>query len=76
LGTSLNCEDAVAFADAKLRDELAVKHPETWDRIVKRREFMRDEIGVSLKESILPLSNIPLYLPPLWLAADKVLVNG
>lgn len=76
LGTSLNCEDAVAFADARLRDELAVKHPETWARIVKRREFMRDEIGVSLKESILPLSNIPLYLPPLWLAADKVLVNG
>ncbi|WP_309161120.1 M24 family metallopeptidase [Pelagibacterium sp. H642] len=76
VGTALNCEDAVAFADSKLRDELAAKHPKTWERIAKRRAFMRDEIGVSLKESILPLSNIPLYLPPLWLAADRVLVNS
>lgn len=75
-GTALNCEDAVAFADAALRDELAAKHPATWARIVKRRKFMRDEIGVSPNDAILPLSNIPLYLPPLWLAADTVLVNG
>lgn len=75
-GTALNCEDTVAFADAALRDELAAKHPETWARIVERRKFMSDEIGVPLKEAILPLSNIPLYLPPLWLAADTVLVNG
>ena len=40
MGTALNCEDAVAFAEAKLRDELAANYPETWARIVKRQEFM------------------------------------
>lgn len=74
-GTALNCEDTVAFADEKLRDELASMHPEAWSRIVKRRKFMHDKIGVPLKDCILPLSNIPLYLPPLWLASDQVFVN-
>lgn len=74
-GTALNCEDAIAIADADLRAELAAKHPEAWARINARRDFMRDIVGVDLKESILPLSNIPLCLPPLWLAADKIFVN-
>jgi len=75
-GTALNCEDTVAFADAGLRQELAQKHPETWQRIEARRAFMRDELGVTLKDSILPFSSIPLCLAPLWLTPDRLLVNG
>ena len=72
-GQTLNCEDAVTFADGALRQELAARHPETWARVEARRGFMRDEIGLDLKESILPMSNIPLCLPPLWLASDRLL---
>jgi len=74
-GWALNCEDPVTFADAALRAELQTKHPEAWARIEKRRAFMRDALGVSVKESILPLSSTPLYLPPFWLRADHVLVR-
>jgi hypothetical protein len=72
-GWALNCEDAVAFADAGLRDEIEAHHPEVNARIRARRAFMRDALGVDLPESILPLSNTPLCLPPFWLAADRLL---
>ncbi|HVG47231.1 MAG TPA: hypothetical protein VM899_03720 [Rubellimicrobium sp.] len=74
-GAALNCEDAVAIADAGLRAEIAARHPEVWARIEARRAFLRDGLGVPLKECLLPLSNIPLALPPLWLACDRLLVN-
>jgi hypothetical protein len=75
-GRALNCEDAVTFADQSLRAELKERHPLVWDRIERRRDFMRRVIGVDLKESILPMSNTPLWLPPFWLVSDQILVNG
>jgi hypothetical protein len=75
-GWALNCEDAVAFADAALRKDIEARHPEASARIRARRAFMRDALGVDLPENILPLSNIPLALPPFWLAPDRLLAPG
>jgi len=72
-GWALNCEDAVVFADEALRSALAARHPEASARIAARRAFVRDSLEIDLKESILPLSNIPLALPPFWLAPEKLL---
>jgi hypothetical protein len=72
-GWTLNCEDGVALADAALRAELRSRHPAVAARIEARRNYMRDSLGVALKESILPLSSIPLSLPPFWLAPGKLL---
>jgi hypothetical protein len=72
-GWALNCEDGVAFADAALRAELKAKHPAVHDRIARRRAFMRDALGVAVKDSILPLSATPLCLPPFWLKPDRLL---
>jgi Xaa-Pro aminopeptidase len=74
-GWALNCEDPVVLADAQLRAELAEKHPEAFARITARRDFMRAELGVALKDTILPLSSTPLYLPPFWLKAEQALVS-
>lgn len=75
-GWALNCEDPITFADEALRAELRAKHPQTWARIDARRKFMDDTLGVAPKPSILPLSSTPLWLPPFWLAPDKILVRG
>jgi hypothetical protein len=74
-GWALNCEDPVVLADAALRDEIAWKHPDAFARITARRSFMRDQLGVALKDATLPLSSTPLYLPPFWLKPDHVLVG-
>ena len=71
-GRALNCEDTAAIGDETLRDELARDHPELWERVVARRAFMRDELGIALHPDVLPLSVAPAYLPPFWLASDLV----
>jgi hypothetical protein len=75
-GQALNCEDAVVFADAPLRAELARKYPAASARIEQRRRFMADALGVPLKDAILPLSSTPLYLPPFWLRPNHVLTRA
>jgi hypothetical protein len=68
-----NIEDGVALADASLRDALAARYPEAWSRIERRRAFMAEVLGIRLKPEVLPLSNIPAWLPPFWLAPGRVM---
>lgn len=75
-GWALNCEDTVAFADERLRAEIASRYPDLDNRIRARRAFLRDALGVEIRESILPLSNIPLCLPPFWLSSDHLLATA
>jgi Xaa-Pro aminopeptidase len=75
-GWSLNCEDAVTFANEDLRNDLRTRHPQVFERIEARRAFVRDRIGVEIRDSILLMSSTPLCLPPFWLASDKLLVRG
>jgi hypothetical protein len=68
-----NIEDGVALADEALRAELASAYPDAWRRIQLRRGFMADQLGIELHPDVLPLSNIPAYLPPFLLRPDRVL---
>jgi len=74
-GQTLNCEDAVVFADADLRAEIEAKHPEVHARIAARRAFLADKIGIDLKPAILPLSSTPLCLAPFWLKSNRLLAR-
>jgi hypothetical protein len=75
-GWALNCEDGVVFADAALRAELKAGHPAVVERIEARRRFVGDELGIPIRDSILPLSSTPLCLPPFWLAAKRLLARA
>jgi hypothetical protein len=68
-----NIEDGIALADEALRGELADRHPGAWARIQARREFMDDALGIGLHPDVLPLSNIPAYLPPFLLSPDQAM---
>jgi hypothetical protein len=71
-GTALNCEDSIALADEALREEIATRHPELWDRIGRTRELMERKLGLSLRPETLPLSLANAYLPPAWLSPEMV----
>jgi hypothetical protein len=73
-GKALNCEDGIALADEDLRSELARGYPAAWARIGARRGFMERSLGVALAPEVLPLSSAPAYLPPFWLAPERVCV--
>jgi hypothetical protein len=71
-GQALNCEDTVALADAALRAELAAGYPDLWRAIQVRRALMHDALGLTLDDSVLPLSPHAAYLPPFWMAGNLV----
>lgn len=75
-GQTLNCEDAIVFADEALREELKARHPEVFGRMLARRKFLSESIGIDLKPSILPLSSTPLCLAPFWLRSGELLVRS
>lgn len=72
-GWTANCEDTVAIADGDLRAELEARHPELWSRLTARRAFMRDRLGIAVRDEVLPLSPTAGYFPPFWLEPDRVL---
>lgn len=65
-----NIEDGVALADASLRTELRQAYPDLWARVMQRRAFMAESLGIELHPDVLPLSNIPGFLPPFLLRPD------
>ena len=52
-----NDEDGLAIADEDLRAELERDYPEVYARIMARRAFAEQQIGLRLKPEVLPLSN-------------------
>ena len=71
-----NAEDGIAIADEKLRAELREKYPAVWKRMQDRREYMERELGIRLKEEILPLSDLCGYMRPYILNHDYALAKG
>ena len=71
-----NIEDGIGLADAPLRDALASTYPDAWSRIVARRAFMTDQLGIDLHPDVLPFSNIPAYLPPYLLRPGLAMTVG
>lgn len=65
---TINIEDGIILADDSLCSELSLKYPSAWERIEHRRAYMQNTLGITLKPEVLPLSNIPAYLPPFWLS--------
>jgi Xaa-Pro aminopeptidase len=71
----VNAEDGIVLADRELREELSQRFPTLWKRVLARRQFMLETLKIRLDESVLPLSNIPAWLPPYALSLDCAFVN-
>ena len=68
-----NIEDGIALLDENGRSQFAEKYPTAFERISLRREFMQDQLGISLKPDCLPFSNIAGWLPPFWLSPEQAM---
>jgi Xaa-Pro aminopeptidase len=71
-GAALNCEDTIVLADEALRGEIAARHAELWARVERNRDLMHNELGLTVRPETLPLSLANAYLPPGWLAPDRI----
>jgi Xaa-Pro aminopeptidase len=68
---TINTEDGIAIADKSIRNSIMENYPETWSRILARREYMTDQLGIRLKPEILPFSNLASHLPPFILNPNR-----
>jgi Xaa-Pro aminopeptidase len=68
-----NIEDGIVLADEGLRTALAGAYPAAWDRIGARRRFMGELLGIDLHPDVLPLCDIPAFLPPFVLRPDRAM---
>ncbi|MDK9366032.1 M24 family metallopeptidase [Lelliottia wanjuensis] len=67
-------EDTVALADELLRQKLASEYPALWERVVARRAYIAEHIGIHLPDEVLPMSNTVGYLRPWLLDQGRALV--
>ena len=68
-----NAEDGIALADEALRSELESQYPQVWQRIQSRRTYMQEELGITLRPEVLPLSDSEGYFRPYLLNQQKAL---
>ncbi len=71
-----NAEDGVAVADAQLREALEREYPAVYERMLHRRRYMTEVLGIRLHDEILPMSNTSGYLRPLLLDMDRALYKA
>lgn len=71
---SPGCEDGVCIADEGLQIRIKEKYPSVYERMMGRRKYMMDVIGINLKPEVLPLSNIAGYYRPYFLNHELAFV--
>ncbi len=68
-----NIEDGVALADESLRSAFAAAYPDAWQRVLARRRFMTEILGIDLHADVLPFSNLAAHLTPFLLRPDRAM---
>lgn len=71
----VSCESGILLADEALQKEIAREYPAVWERIVKRRAYMQEVLGIHIHEDVLPTSMATAYLRPYLLKKEMALVN-
>lgn len=61
---TINTEDGICIGDQGTRNSFMEHYPEAWNRIIARRDYMVDDLGIRIKPEVLPFSNLAGHLPP------------
>ena len=71
----VSCESGILLADEQLRKAIAKEYPAVWERIVKRRAYMQEVLGIRIQEDVLPTSLATAYLRPYLLKKEMALAS-
>ncbi|MBQ4342576.1 MAG: M24 family metallopeptidase [Erysipelotrichaceae bacterium] len=69
----VSAESTVLLADEKLQKDIQEQYPEMFKRMMLRREYLIEELGIELSSDILPMCSTVAYLRPFLLSHDKAL---
>lgn len=71
--SGVNAEDGILLADEELRMKISKYYPDVWKRMEKRRRYMKEVLGISISEEVLPMSGLCGYLRPYLLERRKAM---
>ena len=71
----VHIEDGVVLADGETRERLRAMAPDSYQRMVNRREFMRQVLGIDLADEVLPTSDLCGVLHPFLADLNQIFVN-
>lgn len=69
--TGSSAESTVVLADEALKKSINEQYPDMYKRMIDRREYLINELGINLSDDILPMCSTVAYLRPFLLAHDK-----
>ena len=68
-------ESTVVLADDKLKTEIQKEYPEMWNRMEKRKQYIKKELNLDVSEDMLPMCSTVGYLRPYLLNKQYVLMK-
>ncbi len=71
----VHIEDGLVIANKELCSSLQILYPDSWNRIQRRRAYVKDVIGINLADEVLLFSDIQATLNPFFGNLDIVLAK-
>lgn len=71
----ISAESTIALADEQLRAQIKNEYPELWERIQKRREYIKNELNIDLSDEVLPMTSTLGYYRPFMLNENYAVVK-
>ncbi len=71
----VSAESTCVLADEALQEEIQKSYPELYERMMKRRNYIENEIGIKLNKDVLPMASTLAYLRPLMLSKEALTVR-
>lgn len=68
----VHIEDGVILADSELRARITELAPKSMQRMLSRQKFMREKLGIKLRDEVLPTSDLAGLLFPFLATTDCV----
>lgn len=75
MGLGVHTEDGLILADQRTREELRRLAPDSYERMMNRQKFMREVLGIRLRDEVLPTSDICGMLHPFYADLDCLVVR-
>ena len=72
--TGSSAESTILLANESLRNQLKKEYPDMYNRMIKRRTYMINTLGINLSEDVMPMCSTVAYLRSFLLAHDMAFI--
>lgn len=71
----ISCESGIMLADKDLISKIKEEYPYIWDRIEKRRKYIKNILGINISKEIIPTSAATALCKPFLLNKELAFIN-